>query len=175
MDMLPRRIAVVGRAGAGKTTIARRLGEAFDVPVVHLDTMFWGRDWMEVERETFEAQQLAAIETEAWVIDGGYLTSRGWPARLARSELVVVAEAPIVVCVWRVVRRALTTGRRRPDMPAGAHEEVSAYFLWWIATWGRRHPRLAETLRSTPGAPPVAVVRSPADLEALIDATGSVR
>ncbi len=171
----PHRIAVVGRAGAGKTTIARRLADAFDLSVVHLDTMFWGRDWTEVERETFEAQQMAAIETEAWVIDGGYLRSRGWPARLARADLVVVADAPIVVCLWRVVRRALTAGRRRPDMPAGAREGVSPYFLWWVATWGRRHPRLAETLRAAPGAPPVAVVRSAVDLDALIDDLGSGR
>src|SRR5687767_15921191 len=50
MNRFPRRIAVIGRAGTGKTTIARRLAEAFDLPITHLDALFWTPDWKEVAR-----------------------------------------------------------------------------------------------------------------------------
>ena len=47
----PRRIAVVGRAGAGKTTtIALAIGDAFGLPVVHLDPLYWTADWQPVPR-----------------------------------------------------------------------------------------------------------------------------
>jgi adenylate kinase family enzyme len=161
----PRRIAVVGRAGSGKTTIARQLAEALSLPVIHLDALYWTPDWMEVDRDVFEARQRAVVDGEEWIIDGGYLSSRGWSERLRRAELVVVTEAPLLVCLWRVVRRSLYRSRRGPDRPRGGHEQLSLYFLWWIVTWGRRHPRLAASIATTGDGKPVVVVRRPADLE----------
>jgi len=142
----PRRIAVVGRAGAGKTTIALAIGEALGLPVVHLDPLFWTADWQAVPRERFEAAQAEATAGDAWVIDGGYLGSDGWPERARRADVIVVAEASLALCLWRVARRPLRRGTHRPDRPAGGHEQFSPYFLWWIVRWSRRHPHLAATL-----------------------------
>ena len=167
MTLGPRRIAVVGRAGAGKTTIALRLGEALGIPVTHLDRLFWTPDWLEVDRAEFERRQLEVVEHDAWILDGGYLTSAGWPRRRARADLVMVAEAPLVVCLWRIVRRSILRRRSRPDRP-GDREQFSPHFLWWTITWTRRHPRLAETLRAA--GTPVVVARRGADVDALIGA-----
>ena len=142
----PRRIAVVGRAGAGKTTIALAIGDAFGLPVVHLDPLYWTADWQPVPRERFEAAQAEAIARDAWVIDGGYLGSDGWVARARRADVIVVAEGSLPVCLWRVIRRSLRRSQRRPDRPARGHEQFSPYFLWWIVRWSRRHPHLAATL-----------------------------
>lgn len=35
------RVVVLGRGGAGKSTLAWRLGEVTGLPVVELDTLFW--------------------------------------------------------------------------------------------------------------------------------------
>jgi len=142
----PRRIAVVGRAGAGKTTIALAIGEALGLPVVHLDPLFWTADWEAVPRERFEGAQAEAIARETWVIDGGYLGSAGWADRARRADVIVVAEASLPVCLWRVVRRSFRRRTTRPDRPAGGHEQFSPYFLWWILRWSRRHPHLAAAL-----------------------------
>ena len=34
-------MVILGRGGAGKSTLARRLGEVTGLPVVELDTLFW--------------------------------------------------------------------------------------------------------------------------------------
>ena len=36
-----RRVLVLGCPGAGKSTLARSLGEALSLPVVHLDKLWW--------------------------------------------------------------------------------------------------------------------------------------
>jgi adenylate kinase family enzyme len=36
----PKRIAIIGCCGAGKSTLARILGEKLNLPVIHLDAYF---------------------------------------------------------------------------------------------------------------------------------------
>ena len=117
----PRRIAVIGRAGSGKSTAAVALGRAFDLPVVHLDQLYWTSDWQPVPADRFEAAQQAAIAAETWVIDGGYSTPPAFGDRVRRADLVVITEAPLVVCLYRVIRRAIRhRGRPRAGRPDGA-------------------------------------------------------
>jgi adenylate kinase family enzyme len=35
------RVVILGRGGAGKSTLARRLGSLTDMPVIELDRLFW--------------------------------------------------------------------------------------------------------------------------------------
>lgn len=166
----PRRISIVGRAGAGKTTIALRLHEALGLPVVHLDALYWTLDWKEVGEGEFDIRQRRDVAQPKWIIDGSYLSSPGSRARLDRSDLVIVAEAPLPVCLWRVLVRAMVRGRTRPDRAAGGGEQLSLYFLWWIVTWTRRHPHLPTTIRDSGKA--VLVVRRLTDLEPLLRRVG---
>ncbi|CAN5686044.1 hypothetical protein BH24CHL4_BH24CHL4_24990 [soil metagenome] len=39
------RVTIVGSAGLGKSTLARRLGTLLDLPVAHLDTLYWQPGW----------------------------------------------------------------------------------------------------------------------------------
>jgi adenylate kinase family enzyme len=142
------RIVVIGRAGSGKTSMALRLGAEHRLPVVHLDRLAWGPGWRIEDAATFEARQAEVVAGERWVIDGGYLESPGWHERLRRADLVVITEAPLPVCLWRIMRRSLRRPAvRRPDLPEGCDEELSLYFLWWTIGWARRHRGLEAEIR----------------------------
>jgi ATP-dependent protease Clp ATPase subunit len=39
------RIAIIDCGGSGKTSIARRLGAMLDVPVTHLDAVYYNSEW----------------------------------------------------------------------------------------------------------------------------------
>ena len=163
----PRRIAVIGRAGSGKSTAAVALGSALGLPVVHLDQLYWTSDWRPVESDRFEAAHQAAVAAETWVIDGGY-TSPGLPSRIRRADLVVITEAPLAVCLYRVIRRTiLHRHRSRADRPVGADEQFSLAFLIWIIRWQGNHPDLrGEVLAEDPEVD-IVIVRGAADLERL--------
>lgn len=36
-----KRIMLIGSGGSGKSTLARELGEKLNIPVYHLDVLFW--------------------------------------------------------------------------------------------------------------------------------------
>ena len=159
----PRRIAVIGRGGAGKTTVALRLGRDLGLPVIHLDRLYWGPGWRPVDPHVFGQRQAAAIAGDAWVIDGGYLASAGWEARIERADLVVLVEAPLTACLRRILRRSLSrSGRRRPDLPDGCDEAFSLFFLRWTLGWSRRNrealariERIRPVLRVASGRPAI--------------------
>jgi adenylate kinase family enzyme len=162
-----RRVVVLGRAGAGKTTVARGLGDALNVPVIHLDALYWNADWTPVRPDSFAERQRAVIARDSWVLDGNYTSAAGFPERLDRADAIVIVEAPMAVCVWRVIRRWLAfRGRARPDL--GASERLTLSFLRWIWTWSRRHPDFASEIRSLAPGKPVLVTRSDRDVEGLL-------
>ena len=49
------RIVIIGCGGAGKSTLARQLGKKLNIPVVHLDKLWWKPGWVESSREEIDA------------------------------------------------------------------------------------------------------------------------
>ena len=51
----PRRIAVIGTSGSGKTTFARSVAAAVAAPHIELDAIFHQPNWVPAERDVFHA------------------------------------------------------------------------------------------------------------------------
>ncbi|WP_343388145.1 hypothetical protein [Candidatus Amarobacter glycogenicus] len=45
-----KRVLIIGSGGAGKSTLARHLGEISGLPVIHLDAEHWRPGWIEPSR-----------------------------------------------------------------------------------------------------------------------------
>ena len=132
------RILIIGCSGAEKSTLARRLGEKTDLPVVHLDALFWKPGWVESEREVFDAKVLAELEKPAWIIDGNY--ARTLPMRLEKCDTVIYLDFPALLCIFGVLKRVITTlGTVRPDMPEGCPERFDWEFLKWVWNFNRNN------------------------------------
>src|SRR4051794_10978137 len=95
------RILVIGSGGAGKSTLARRMGQVLDLPVVHLDVLFWKPGWIETPRPEFERKFGAIIEGPRWVMDGNY--SGTLELRIRAADSVVFLDFPPLLCLWRVI------------------------------------------------------------------------
>jgi adenylate kinase family enzyme len=105
-----KRVAILGRGGAGKSTLAQRLSDALDIPVIELDSMFWQpgprptpeRDWAQLQRKF--------IAPDRWIIDGDlgpYDT--GLELRLRAADTIVVLDFPLWGCARQALRRSRET------------------------------------------------------------------
>ncbi len=140
------RIAIVGCSGGGKSTLARALGAALGLPVVHLDALFWKPGWVESDPEPFRACVDAALAGKQWVSDGTFTSVAD--INLARADTIVWIEQSTALCLWRAFRRVLTSlGRTRADLAEGCPEKFDLAFYHYIATWNRlARPRLQSAI-----------------------------
>ena len=91
------RIVIIGCGGAGKSTLARQLGEKLDLPVVHLDGIFWLPGWVEMDRDEFDRRVREEMAKEIWIIDGNY--NRTMPERIARCDTVIYLDFSRIKCL----------------------------------------------------------------------------
>jgi adenylate kinase family enzyme len=100
-----RRVAVLGRGGSGKSSLAQRLSVSLGIPVVELDSLFWhpgpwptpDGQWAEIQREV--------VARDRWVIDGDFgRYDTGLALRLRAADTVVVLDFPLWRCVWHALR-----------------------------------------------------------------------
>ena len=125
------RIIIIGCGGAGKSTLARKLGEVLDLPVVHLDKLFWKPNWVEKSNEEFDAPLAQELAKDRWIMDGNF--NRTMPERIKRCDTIIYLDFSRFACLMGVLKRIITTyGKVRPDMGEGCPERIDLEFLKWV-------------------------------------------
>ena len=107
-----KRVLIIGCPGSGKSTFARALREITQLPLVHLDMLFWNADRSTVPREIFLERLQAVLQQEQWIIDGNY--SNTMEQRMRVCDTVFFLDYPMEVCLDGVKSRR---GQARPDLP----------------------------------------------------------
>ena len=132
------RILIIGCGGAGKSTLARQLGQKLGLPVVHLDRLFWKPGWVEESQEDFDRKLAAELERPQWIIDGNF--NRTLPQRIAKCDTIIYLDFSRMACLLGVLKRVVTTyGTVRPDMGEGCPERFDLEFLQWVWNFNRNH------------------------------------
>lgn len=148
----PRRVAIAGVSGAGKTTLAARIAEIIEAPHTEIDGLFHGAGW--TERPEFLDDVKRLVAGESWVTEWQYAPAR--PLITARADLLIWLDLPYWRCVLPcVVRRTLRRRLRRQELWNGNIEPALHTFFtdrehivrWSLSTrrkYDERIPHLAE-------------------------------
>lgn len=116
------RIAVIGNAGGGKSTLARALAARRGLPYVEVDSLLWRDGWQLAPEDECEAGHARLIAEPRWVIDGlGRLESLA--ARLKRASAIVLIDLPLWMHFWLAAERQIAWAKGDiAHPPAGAKQ-----------------------------------------------------
>ena len=141
-----KRVVIVGCAGAGKSTLAKKISNQTGLRIVHLDQLYWLPNWIPRDRQSFNALINEQVGHDSWIMDGNY---KGTLAeRLVKADLVIVLNTSRWRCLWRIFLRTLKSyNRTRQDMPDGCLERFDWEFTKYIWTFSKQyHPLLQDIL-----------------------------
>jgi adenylate kinase family enzyme len=163
--MRMRKVLVIGSGGAGKSTVAKRLGELLKLEVIHLDSLYWSAGWVEMPKAEWQRAVEELLNRKAWIIDGNY--SGTLQMRLEACDTVIFLDMSRLICLWRLLKRAvLYRNESRPDMADGCPEKLNLEFIRWV--WGypeRTRPKFIELLENSAGNKQVIWLRSRTEVE----------
>ena len=158
------RVAVIGPGGAGKSHIARQLGEAVGARVVELDRLFWRPGWVETpapEWKEIQRQELHADTMQLW---------------LDAADTIVFLDVSPFVATWRVSRRRLSGDDRStaPDgcEPAPAYRALVKFLLYQWEYRSKIRPEILRILKRRRGQAEIAVLRTPQEVDAFLGRVG---
>lgn len=163
------RVAVIGNAGGGKSTMSRALSKAYGLPCFAIDDLQWQPGWVLTPEHEFQEKHRALLVRDRWIIDG----VGNWPSILERfvaADTIVFVDHPIWVHYWWATKRQLTSAIiGRLDGPDGCPMlpiTIRLYRMMWRLHRDIR-PRLLELIGQFSRSKRVIHIQSPQDLCAM--------
>ncbi len=132
------RVMVIGCCGCGKTTLSRKLASKLDLPLVHLDVLYWRDNWQTVSQEEFDLLLSREVKKDKWVMDGNY--HRTIPIRLKYCDTIIYMDYTRMVCLLGAIKRMLKGyGKSRSDMGGNCPERLDMEFLRFIWNFNKNN------------------------------------
>ena len=137
-----KKIIVIGPGGSGKSYFSKELSQILDIPVYHLDNIFWNKDKTHISREEFDLKLNEILKEESFIIDGDY--SRTYETRMKSADTIFFFNFSLEDSLNGVSSRI---GTHRTDCPFIENEfdpEFKEFLIHWqIET----RPKVLELLK----------------------------
>ncbi|MCF7926474.1 MAG: hypothetical protein K9L74_02695 [Candidatus Izimaplasma sp.] len=139
-----KKVVILGPSGTGKTTLARRFHRKFNIPMIHLDSIYWQKNWNHLSKPKFDAFiRMFLKKNPAWVIDGNYSNHPHLKYRLKLATTIIFLDYGTKQALKGIHERAERFKHiSRPDMAKGCIEEIDQEFLQFVAFYEKRAKRL---------------------------------
>lgn len=139
------RILIWGNSCSGKSTLAARLAEHLDLPMVELDALNWLPNWVGLnatDPERLLQRITAATAGDRWVVAGSYSEQSRqviWP----RVQTVIWLDLPRPLLLYRCLHRSWQRWRNQTLLWGTNYEsfwqqlkvwEGENSLLWWVFT-----------------------------------------
>ena len=160
----PKRLAIIGLPGSGKSTFATKLGKILNIPVHHLDKhMFDGRK--RIEQEEFLSIKEALVNGDSWIIEGCSISTL--EMRFSRADTVIYFHLPRLLCIWRVFKRLFESDRHLTE--TGCLNGINLKLIEYIWNFDRDKRQSIEELKERYPQVNFLIFRNTQDPEKYID------
>lgn len=106
-----KKVVVIGCPGAGKSTFSRKLHTVTNLPLFHMDAIYWNKDCTHITREELIEKQKKIFEIDSFIIDGNFKSTL--ELRIKEADIVFLFDLPTETCIDGAKNRK----GNRPEMP----------------------------------------------------------
>jgi adenylate kinase family enzyme len=160
-----KKIVIIGSAGAGKTTLARNLEFKLHLNAIHLDRLFWKRDWKGETKDNWKRETKDTrieildkiVQEKQWIIEGTYIGSS--EPRLKAADTIIILDINPSICLLRILKRHRPFRRlkglilkqkreyqelKRRDLPEGCVDKLTLFRIFKVLVFPFQERRTLE-------------------------------
>ena len=100
------KVAVIGNAGGGKSTMCRSLSQVQKLPYYAIDKIQWKPNWIPTSDIEYDQVHDKFISEARWIIDG-YGSWSSIEKRLSRADTIILVDHPIRIHFWWAIKRQI--------------------------------------------------------------------
>lgn len=141
---IPRRLAIIGLPGSGKSTFATTLGKLLEIPVHHLDRHMFEPDGKKRDRLERLSVEQSMVNEASWIVEGCAMSTL--ETRFSRADTVLYFNFPRLLCVWRVIKRIFVYDKAISE--TGCARMVNATLLKYIWSFNEEKGPAIEALKA---------------------------
>jgi len=164
------RVALIGNAAGGKSTLASALAARQQLPLHHVDRLQFRPGWIPLAEDAVAFELDAAAAAPRWIIDGW----GPWPTierRFERADTIVWIDHPLWVHFWWADERQIAVARgggaaRLEGQPEGEARGLTRRLFETIWAVDQLKPRLAALVERFAGRCDLHHLTSPEALDA---------
>lgn len=163
------RVAIIGNAAGGKSTVSKALARAHDLPLHAVDKLQWKPGWTGVPADEVATEIRRIISNDRWLLDGW----GPWETieeRFEKSDTIIFIDHSIWIHLWWAAKRQLKAlvAPKSVEIPDGCDLVPMTWKLFkmiWVINRDLR-PKLLKRVESFQGKKDVFHIRSPKELRA---------
>ena len=113
MDFNYKKVIVLGNNGSGKSYFSTKLAKITGLPLIHLDLLYWQKNWTHPSREEWAEIQRKLVANEQWIIDGMHVSTL--EIRFREADAVFFLDIDLKTCLDAIKERE---EEKRSDFPS---------------------------------------------------------
>lgn len=131
------KIQITGYSSSGKSTFAKKLSSFYNIPLLHIDTIYFQKNWEKRPKELVLKELNQFIQKEQWIIDGQYRYLA--PERYEIADQIFIFDFNRFKCLYGAIKRRFHyRNKQRDSVAKGCKERLSLDFIFWILFNGRK-------------------------------------
>ncbi len=162
--MHPKRILIVGNGGAGKTSLALKVAQHYQFPLLHLDGIYWSKNWQHAANFEFELKKF--IQLSEFIIEGTPM--KGIEMAISHIDTVIFLDMSRLRCVFRLLKRDILNLFKLQKSLKGPAKFLSYKAYKWVWNFNKNYRDQVQILFQQSEAKYKFRLSSPVELKAWI-------